>query len=204
VRAGEDYFAALDAPRRFLQDPVALEKRFYELSRALHPDRFTTAPAPARAASLERMSFLNDAYGTLKDRDRLRDYLLAQEGFLATDPAGPKPQPPAELAESWFELQDAITEEPEHALERLEDFKAYLGQVKRQVTSVAVSIEAEIDQHWESGESQAPTVLLERLREQVRLQSYVESMEKDVQRMRLRFNPGTSVPGRRGEDATQN
>ena len=60
-----------------------------------------------------------------------------------------------------------------------------------------VTIEAEIDQHWDKKAAEAPTEPFQRLLSQVRLLSYIESMEKDVQRMRVRFNPG---PSRRGED----
>ncbi len=201
MAASEDYFGALGAPRRFSQDPAALEKRFYELSRELHPDRFTTAEPLAKAASLERMSFLNTAYRTLKDPAELRGYLLEQEGFLSDEKGGPKPEAPVELAESWFELQDAVTDDPANAIERLDDFKSYLAQVKKQVLHVMVSIEAEVDQHWEKGSTGAPTEPLSRLISQVRLHSYVESMERDVQRMRVRFNPG---PARRGEDGPSN
>src|SRR4051794_13563255 len=39
VSAAENYFNALGVPVQFAQDRATLEKRFYELSRVLHPDR---------------------------------------------------------------------------------------------------------------------------------------------------------------------
>src|SRR4051794_2946683 len=72
----DDYFGAFGVERRFSQDRSFLEKRFYELSRGLHPDRFSNASPQARNNSLERMSFINQAYGTLKNPSFLREYLL--------------------------------------------------------------------------------------------------------------------------------
>ena len=39
----EDYFSLLGLPRQFALDPADLERRFRELSRTLHPDRFARA-----------------------------------------------------------------------------------------------------------------------------------------------------------------
>src|SRR6476620_11048898 len=58
----ETYFTALGVPKKFNLDHAEVEKRFYEISRALHPDRFTNADIQSRVLSLERMSFLNRAY----------------------------------------------------------------------------------------------------------------------------------------------
>lgn len=96
-----DFFAALGVPRRFGQDPSELERRYYALSRELHPDRFAAAPAAERREKLERMSLVNDAYRTLRDRGALRAHLLALEGA-----AGGKTPPPADWAERWFDVQD--------------------------------------------------------------------------------------------------
>src|SRR5437867_8578165 len=61
-----DYFAFLGLPRRLNLDLDELERRFRALSRQFHPDYFYNAPPTDRRASLERSSYLNDAYRTLK------------------------------------------------------------------------------------------------------------------------------------------
>src|SRR3954471_20371863 len=62
-----DYFTFLGLPRKLHIDPTDLEQRFRALSRQFHPDFFYNADAVERRASLERSSYLNDAYRTLRD-----------------------------------------------------------------------------------------------------------------------------------------
>src|SRR5215510_9805611 len=71
-----DYFAFLGVPRKLNLDPADLERRFRTLSRQFHPDYFYNASPAERVASLERSSYLNDAYRTLKQPISRIAYLL--------------------------------------------------------------------------------------------------------------------------------
>src|SRR6267142_2051470 len=71
-----DYFAFIGLPRRLKIDLADLEERFRALSRQFHPDFFYNAAPGERRASLERSSYLNDAYRTLRDPLQRVDYLL--------------------------------------------------------------------------------------------------------------------------------
>jgi len=62
-----DYFSFLGLPRQLNIDPQQLERNFRELSRKFHPDYFYNASSSERLASLERSSYLNDAYRALKN-----------------------------------------------------------------------------------------------------------------------------------------
>jgi molecular chaperone HscB len=68
-------------PKRLNLDTGALEQKYRELSRQFHPDYFYSAPSSERLASLERSSYLNDAYRTLKDPIARIEYLLELEGL---------------------------------------------------------------------------------------------------------------------------
>src|SRR5438874_2529736 len=61
-----DYFTFFGIPRQLTIDPTNLEQRFRALSRQFHPDFFYNAPPAERRASLERSSYLNDAYRVLR------------------------------------------------------------------------------------------------------------------------------------------
>ena len=61
-----DYFTFFGLERRLDLDPQDLERRFRELSRQFHPDFYYNASPSERLASLERSSYLNDAYRTLR------------------------------------------------------------------------------------------------------------------------------------------
>src|SRR5262245_1704984 len=88
-----DYFAFLGLPRKVNLDGNDLEQRFRRLSRQFHPDFFYNASPAERRASLERSSYLNDAYRTLKQPMARLSYLLELEGVLkAADRAGGTPE----------------------------------------------------------------------------------------------------------------
>lgn len=100
VLSNGSFFKIFDIEPTFFPDLSALEKKFYEMSRALHPDRFISQGSEAQKEALEKMSLINQAYSTLKRRDSIRDYLLKLEN-ISTPKSKPTP-----LAMEWFELQD--------------------------------------------------------------------------------------------------
>jgi molecular chaperone HscB len=77
---GEDHFATLAMPREFTLDAAELDRRFRELSRRLHPDRFARAEPRERRISLDRATRLNDAYRALRDWRTRAAYLLRIAG----------------------------------------------------------------------------------------------------------------------------
>lgn len=174
-------------PRRFGIDRAALERRFYELSRETHPDRFATAGAELVKQAVERMSLLNEAYRTLKDPSELRQYFLRLEGFEEPAKSG---QLPAALAESWFELQDAVMEEPDQAREKIADFERYLGMLREQSARELAVVERGIDDTSGVKDAAGTRGFLERLSDGVREQSYFKSLERDVERIKARFAGG--------------
>jgi molecular chaperone HscB len=105
-----DYFQVLGVPRHLVIDAEALQQRYYELHRRLHPDLYQTAPQPARVASLRNTATVNRAYQTLRDPIDRGLYWLALQGESLG--ANNNRVPPA-LAELVFEIQ-----------EKLEDFRA--------------------------------------------------------------------------------
>ena len=62
-------------------DQAQLERRFRDLSRQFHPDYFYNAAPTERLASLERSSYLNDAYRALRNPISRIEHLLAIEGL---------------------------------------------------------------------------------------------------------------------------
>jgi molecular chaperone HscB len=85
VAPGEsvDHFDVLGVPRTFAIDLNEAEEAYKRLSRQVHPDRYATADARARRASLAHTVRLNDAWRTVKDPVRRAEYLLALYGVDA-------------------------------------------------------------------------------------------------------------------------
>ena len=85
-----------------------MQHRFYDLSRQLHPDRFTRKPERERHYSLDASSVLNDAYRVLRDPVKRAQYVLSQEGFEVGEQQSK--DVPQELLEEVFELNMALVE----------------------------------------------------------------------------------------------
>ena len=106
-----DYFAFLGVPRKLNLDPADLERRFRSLSRQFHPDFFYNASPAERRASLERSSYLNDAYRTLRNPIARAEYLLGLEGFSPRgESEGANAKVPAALLEEVFALNEELDE----------------------------------------------------------------------------------------------
>ncbi len=110
-----DFFSFLDLPRQLNIDLQQLERNFRELSRKFHPDYYYNATPQERLASLERSSYLNDAYRALKNPATRIEHLLAIEGLapVKSDAASPGESatkvPPA-LLEEVFALNEELDE----------------------------------------------------------------------------------------------
>jgi molecular chaperone HscB len=105
-----DYFSFLGLPRRLNLDPALIEQQFRTLSRQFHPDYYYNATPAERRASLERSSYLNDAYRTLKQPVARIAYLLELEGVLKTSEHDSANTVPASLLEEVFALNEELDE----------------------------------------------------------------------------------------------
>jgi molecular chaperone HscB len=80
-----DPFEAFGLPPVFDLDLALLERRHRELSRALHPDRYTGRPASERREALGRAIVANQAFRTLKDPISRAEALLAHHGKVVEE-----------------------------------------------------------------------------------------------------------------------
>jgi molecular chaperone HscB len=107
--AQADHFSVLGVARRFDLDLADLERRYKDLTKILHPDRFARADARARRASLSRSVQLNDAWRTLRDPVRRAEYLLRLAGIDLSESNQRIPVAPALLMET-MELREGLAE----------------------------------------------------------------------------------------------
>lgn len=163
LNAPADFFAVFDLPQKLRLDTAALEKRFYALSRRLHPDRFVNKPEPEQEEALRQSSLLNDAYRTLRDPVQRTQHLLALEGIeleeqskSATDAARStgtekKQAVPPELLEEVFELNMQLTE-MRAAKQMGEDdpqLRRDLEAAKRSFDTKMDETQTELERRWE-------------------------------------------------------
>ena len=103
-----DYYRFFGFDKRLDMDVTTLQKRFYELSRTLHPDRFTRRTEQEKQFSLEATAILNDGFRVLRDPVLRAEYILKEEGFEVGESR--KSDVSEELLEEVFELNLALEE----------------------------------------------------------------------------------------------
>jgi molecular chaperone HscB len=187
-----DYFAFLGVPRKLVFDTGDLERRFRDLSRQFHPDYFYNASPAERRASLERSSFLNDAYRTLKNPVGRVEYLLRLEGVAAQGPRDASKAVPPALLEQVFALNEELDEirelrasgaAPDEWTKRLEEARKPI-EAKRAAHEAEVK---ELSQRWdalleEGGQNAAQRATLAALRERMLERSYINNLLAGIER----------------------
>jgi molecular chaperone HscB len=139
-----DYFSVFGIQRAFPLDESELERRYKELTKLLHPDRYARADARARRASVERSVQLNEAWRTLRDPVRRAEYLLSLHGIEIGEMAG-KGKPgqmiehatlpvPQVLLMEVLELREALAES--HARKDIHETEALIGKVRSRLATV--------------------------------------------------------------------
>jgi len=141
-----DCFCALGLPRKLTIDLDALERRYHELSRKIHPDRFASKGPKMRDASLRATATLTRSYRTLRDPVARGLYWLELNGEKLAE--NNKRVPP-EVAELVFEVQEQLAEmqlasDPEAALERATEIAARRVQLQFTMDESL----AELDRHF--------------------------------------------------------
>lgn len=84
----KSYFSLFGLPEGFELDRQALDERYRELQRVLHPDRFASASDQERRMSMQQATRVNEAYKTLKQPLSRGSYLLQLRGLDAAAVAG--------------------------------------------------------------------------------------------------------------------
>lgn len=193
-----DYFAFLGLPRKLLIDPQDLERRFRELSRKFHPDYFYNATAAERLASLERSSYLNDAYRALKNPVSRIEHLLAIEGLPSARSEEGTAKVPPSLLEEVFALNEELDEirERRESGEDSEQLLARLADARKPIDAKRDAHERELQElsaRWdrqlalsdvegEQGPAAEKRATLEALRERLLERNYINNLLATIER----------------------
>lgn len=184
-----DYFAFLGLPRNLVLDAQLLESRFRDLSRKFHPDYYYNATPTERLASLERSSYLNDAYRALRNLASRAEHLLAIEGLPLTKSGEGTAAVPASLLEDVFSLNEELDE-----IRELRERGTPASQLQARLAAAAAPIEARRQQHeqrmlalaerWDrrSGDDGERREVLAALREQLLERNYINNLLATIER----------------------
>lgn len=99
----ENYFDIFGIPVQWATDNKALKKKYYELSRASHPDM----NIGEKNDSLEKSALLNKAYKTLSDPDSCIGHALEVLGAIRPDE---KFQLPSDFLMEVMEINEQLQE----------------------------------------------------------------------------------------------
>ncbi|HJS66146.1 MAG TPA: Fe-S protein assembly co-chaperone HscB [Nitrospiraceae bacterium] len=186
-----DYFTCLGLPRRLTIDQRQLESKFYELSRAFHPDFYQNKSADEQAISLGNSALLNTAYRTLRDPIERAEYLIGLEAGAVKEIRN---SPPSDLFEEILELQDTLNEyratdrdsETEATLRaKIQSERNTLEQRQRDMETTLQQLFIQWDTLQDRGEAtpQARAErdrLLKQMRENLSNRTYVKNIVSDL------------------------
>jgi len=185
-----DFFSFFGLPRKLVIDAGDLERRFRELSRKFHPDYFYNASPAERLASLERSSYLNDAFRALKNPVTRIEHLLAIEGLPPAKSEQGTAKVPPSLLEEVFALNEELDE-----IRELRESGADAGQLRARLETARQPIEAKREEHerqlqelsarWD-GQEHAPAeqkrATLDALRERLLERNYINNLLATIER----------------------
>ncbi len=181
-----DYFSFFGLPRKLVVDLTDLDVRFRRLSRQFHPDYFYTASGQERLASLERASYLNDAYRVLRQPLDRAEYLLKLEGLPSVGLHQDANELPAGVLEEMFALNEELDEirAAREAGASPEQIGARLDAARRPIEERAARQEAQLEalfQRWDKqADEQAPRdvrrATLESIRSLLQERSYIANL----------------------------
>jgi molecular chaperone HscB len=189
-----DYFSFLGLPRKLTIAASDLERNFRLLSRQFHPDYFYNATLAERRASLERSSYLNDAYRTLRQPISRIAYLLELEGLgtASTDRGHGAAQVPPALLEEVFALNEELDDirAQRESGAPVGEWKDRLERARQPIEEKRAAHEAQLEglaARWDAlVDAGAPAPerrsVLEALRERMLERNYISNLLAGIER----------------------
>jgi len=108
MNLNENHFQIFGVPAQFEVNVAALEKRYRQLQREVHPDRFAAASQVEQRVSMQLATRVNEAYQTLKSPLRRAEYLLQLNGVDPEFETNTSMSP--EFLMEQLELREALEE----------------------------------------------------------------------------------------------
>lgn len=177
----KNFYEFFGIDRKLTLNHDELQKRFYELSRHWHPDRYSRKSAGEQAQALEATAILNDGYRTLRDPVRRAEYLLTEEGFPIGEQRS-KDVPP-ELLEEVFELNLMLEE-----LRSGDDSaRPQLESAKESFLKLLADVDDELEtlfSKYDASDAQSETAkqALHDIRGVLNRRRYIENLIRDVEK----------------------
>ena len=177
-----DHFEVFGLPRRLGLDAAELQRKFYELSRRVHPDFHQGAPPERQAEILEASARLNAAYRALRDPLARIEYLVRlEEGRDTREGATVKPKAPPELLEEMFEIQEALQEAKSGGLEAArETLSAQRDRLQERHDQEESRLRGPLSQTWDAAAPGERAGALAAFKESLAVRAYLRTVIDDI------------------------
>jgi molecular chaperone HscB len=171
-RPTPDYYEFFGFEHKLSLDLEELDRRFYSLSRRLHPDLFFRAMPREQQYSLEATAILNDAYRTLRDPVARAEYLLKEVGEDAAQKR--RQDAPPELLEEVFELNELLEAGQASSPEVRKAHARFLG--------LRQEADRELDKLFEQYDRTADRALLPGIRGVLSRRRYIQNLIEQIEK----------------------
>ncbi len=143
----ENYFDLYDLPLSFELDTTALTKKYYELNKLYHPDKFTLASDTEKEAALQKSTAINKGYKILKKQQPRLKHILA---LLGSAPEEGKETMSQDFLMEMMEVNEAIMD---YKMEPTEEAQA---QIKALVSEFQTEVSASYTEATKNFDFQNP------------------------------------------------
>ncbi|XP_011552817.3 iron-sulfur cluster co-chaperone protein HscB [Plutella xylostella] len=157
----DNYFKVIGVQETYNLDPNVLAKRYKELQKFLHPDKFANRDSKELEVSEEYSSLVNEAYNTLLEPLARGIYMLRLKGQEIPEQTDHDPEFLMEIMEINEAVESAETE-------------ADIMKLNKENKSVIESLQKQLSSSFSDGDMKQVTKLLARLK-------YYTSIENQIQ-----------------------
>jgi molecular chaperone HscB len=171
-----NFYRFFGIEERLSLDLDDLQKRFYELSRKTHPDRYGRKPLTERQFADEANSTLNDAYRTLRDPVKRAEYVLKQHGLHIGEQRS-KNVPP-ELLEEVFELNMAM----EEMRGGDESARPQLADAQKRFAGLLDGVDRQLEREFEGYDRSRDEAVLGTIRGLLNRRRYIQNLVNEVEK----------------------
>jgi len=172
-----DYFEFFGFEKTLTIDAAELQRRYYMLSRQLHPDKYTRATETERNFSLEATSILNDGYRILRDPVQRAEYILKESGFDIGEQRS-KDVPP-ELLEEVFDLNVALDVLRSGDADAMSELEASRDRFVEMQTEIDAGLEIKFREHDGAPEPERLAILTS-IRSILNRRRYIRNLLQEV------------------------
>lgn len=176
-----NYFEVFGIKPNYFISLEQVTKKFYELSRVLHPDKFQTKSVEDILEATRQSAVLNSAFKVLRDDDERAQYLFELAKFNLAET---KKSLPPELAEEYFNLQEVLENDGKNNDEAKTLMKNFAALLEKQLqTQEELQLKAFKD--WEAAQSpldEKAVPFFTRAHQALMQKSYIRSMAQDLEK----------------------